>query len=140
MITELANRTGLSPRGWMLYDGRCGFCSAGMRRISGLLRELGYATAPLQAPWVVERIGARLALDPQELMLLTPDGRIIGGVDAYLHIAGEVWWGKPVAWMGRIGWVHGLLASSYRWIADHRQRISAVCRLKPDLGGEGGAP
>ena len=120
-------------RGWVLYDGRCGFCSAGTRQMAGLLRGLGFATAPLQAPWVAAKLGEAASLAPQEMGLLTRDGRLLEGVDAYVHVAEQLWWGKPFARLARIGWINRWLRRAYRWIAAHRGQISTACRLRPDL-------
>lgn len=123
-------------RGWVLYDGRCGFCSAGARRMAGLLRRLDFRTVPLQTPWVVEKLGTPPNVTPMEMAVLTCEGRVLQGVDAYLHVAEQFWWGKPFAWVARLRVVNGLLRAIYRWIAAHRLRISALCKLQPDLPGE----
>ena len=123
-------------RGWVLYDGRCGFCSAGARRMAKLLARLGFGVTPLQTPWVVEKLGRDAKLNLQELGLLTRDGRLLEGVDAYVYVADQVWWGKPLAWLARFAWVDRVLRWAYRWIAAHRTQISRACRLTPDLPGE----
>src|SRR5262249_18594048 len=64
-----------------------------------------------------------------EVLLLTADGRLKGGVDAYLHVAGEVWWGKPLAWVGNLPWVKAGLEAAYRVVARNRMGITAACRL-----------
>ena len=133
MTTEIKNKTNNKPIGWVLYDGHCGFCSAGIRRVANLLHHLGYATLPLQTPWVAEKIGASAAFAPQELALLTPNGQLLNGIDAYLFIAEKIWWARPLARIARIRPIYNLLHRTYRWIADHRQQISATCRLHPDL-------
>ena len=127
-----------TPHGWILYDGRCGMCSAGARRLRSFFLRAGFATIPLQTPWVVAKIGAGLSLAPEEMALLTREGRLLGGVDVYIHVAEQSGWSKPLAALGRVGWIHRLLTSLYRWIAAHRHRISTVCRLQADLSDENG--
>jgi predicted DCC family thiol-disulfide oxidoreductase YuxK len=119
--------------GWVLYDGRCGFCSAGARRTAGMLKSLGFGMLPLQTPWVVQRLGPEATLAAQEMALLTREGRVVGGMDAYAYVAEQFWWGRPLAWLMRRRPVDRLLRWTYRWIAAHRQQISAACRLRPDL-------
>ena len=124
-------------RGWVLYDGHCGFCSAGARQTASLMRRLGFAITPLQTPWVAARLGNDLAHIPQEMALLTRDGLLLEGVDAYLYIAGQMWWARPFAFLAKVRWVDQLLRWMYRWIAAHRRQISAACRLQPDLPESG---
>ena len=129
-----------ASRGWVLYDGRCGFCSAGARRTRAFLHNLGFAVLPLQTPWVVVRLGKSMTLTPRQMALLTRDGALLEGVDAYIHIAGQFWWGRPFARLARLSLLNRLLRKAYQWIADRRQRISAVCRLTPDLPAKENVP
>src|SRR5207248_1946906 len=99
----MTNNIDAKAKGWVLYDGGCGMCRRGIRTLGGLLRRLGYRAAPLQEPWVHEAVGKGTGRD--EVLVLTADGKVRGGVEAYLHVANEVWWGKPLAWVGRIPWV-----------------------------------
>ena len=132
MVTEITNLQE-TPAGWVLYDGHCGFCSAGVRRAASLLRRLGYPPVPLQTPWVVEKLGPDATVIAQEMALLTRDGQVLGGIDAYLYIAQKLWWARPLALLARFRPIDRLLRRAYRWIAAHRQQISAACRLRPDL-------
>jgi predicted DCC family thiol-disulfide oxidoreductase YuxK len=124
VITEISNKTDDAVTGWVLYDGRCGMCSAGARRSRSLLRRLGLRLAPLQS---TGRSGS------QELLLLARDGRVLGGVDAYLHVADHLWWARPLARLGHLPPIHRALCRVYRWIAAHRRRISTACHLRPDI-------
>ena len=127
-----------TSHGWILYDGRCGMCSVGVRRLRALFHQAGFVAIPLQTPWVVAKLGAGQTLSPREMGLLTPDGRLLQGVDVYIHLAEQSGWSRPLATAGKIRWVHRVLSYLYRWIAAHRQRISTVCRLQPDLPEETG--
>ena len=132
------NDENTTPRGWILYDGRCGMCSAGVRRLRTLFRHAGFVAIPLQTPWVIAKLGAGQTLAPREMAMLTHDGQLLLGVDVYIHVAERNGWSRPFATLGKIQWVHGVLTAIYRWIAAHRHRISAVCRLQPDLPDETG--
>jgi hypothetical protein len=105
--------------------------------MAAMLDRLGFRTTPLQSPWVVERLGPKKALTPGEMALLTRDGQLLFGVDAYIHVLEQTSSLRPFAKVARVGWVYGRLRGLYRWIADHRQQISAVCHLKPDLPPNG---
>jgi predicted DCC family thiol-disulfide oxidoreductase YuxK len=106
-------------------------CTWAVRRHARLLRRLGYRLRPLQD---VEFQQYNLS-DSREMLLLTPDNMLLPGVDAYLHIlAGLPFSGGLIRFL-RHPRINRLLRRAYRWVADHRLRISQVCRLKP-----GGAP
>jgi hypothetical protein len=96
-------------------------------------RGAGPVLVPLQTPWVTRRLGSNPAAAPREMALLTGDGRIIAGDDAYLYVAEQLWWARALARVGRFRPIHRLLRGAYAWIAAHRQRISSACRLQPDL-------
>jgi hypothetical protein len=129
----VTQRPSSKTAGWVLYDGPCGFSSASARRAAVILNSLGFDLLPLQTPWVIQRLGPAATLAAQEMALLTREGRVVGGVDAYVYVAEQFRWGRPFAWLARRGPVDRLLRWTYRWIAAHRQQISAACRLRPDL-------
>ena len=52
-----------ATRGWVLYDGGCGVCSRWVPFWAPTLNRLGLDIAPLQAPWVADR----LRLGPETL-------------------------------------------------------------------------
>jgi hypothetical protein len=62
------------PTGWVLVDDACGFCREWIPFWEPALGKIGLDIAPLQAPWVAER----LALPADELIhdirLLFADG------------------------------------------------------------------
>ncbi|HEY1921165.1 MAG TPA: DCC1-like thiol-disulfide oxidoreductase family protein [Tepidisphaeraceae bacterium] len=111
----------------MLYDARCGMCTWAMRRNAAFLKRLGYQYRPLQD---VQFQRAQPG-DFRELLVLTPDNDLLGGADALLHIVG----GVPIAWpivrLLQHRRIIPVIRRAYRWVADHRQRISQVCHLEP---------
>src|SRR5258708_16067523 len=76
--------------------------------------------APLQAPWVLKR----LKLDPQtpltEMRLLKANGDTIGGADAIVEVARQIWWGWPVFALSRIPGMMPLFRALYRGVAARR--------------------
>lgn len=102
-----------------------------MRRNAAFLRRLGYRYRPLQD---VEVRGSNLG-DSRELLVLTPENTLLGGADALIQILSGLPLGREVARILRHPRILPLLRRAYRWVADHRYRISQVCDLKP-----GGAP
>ena len=69
------------PVGWVLHDDACGFCRWWIPFWSATLRKRGFEIAPLQDPWVEQR----LSLPPDELIrdlrLLLADGRLVAATD-----------------------------------------------------------
>jgi predicted DCC family thiol-disulfide oxidoreductase YuxK len=116
--------------GWVLYDARCGFCSWAAVRHARLLKRLGYGLKPLQE---MEDYSA-IPIDAQEMMILTPDKQLFSGVNAYLHILSGLPHTGILVRVLRWPPVYRFARRVYRWVADHRSRISEVCRLQPENG------
>ena len=78
----LAEAKAPAARGWVLYDDACGICSRWVPFWAPTLARLGIEIAPLQTPWVAERL--RLPKDARltDLWLLLRDGRELVGADA----------------------------------------------------------
>src|SRR3989442_814760 len=73
--------------GWVLYDGECGLCTGWARRFGAVLNRRRFELAPLQTPWVRERLGLVPGVVLTEMRLLLSDGSIYGGADAIIEIA-----------------------------------------------------
>ncbi len=124
-------------KGWVLYDGDCGMCTALAKRVSPLLARRDYALAPLQEQWV----RSKLALPEDELLnemrVLTPEGALIGGADAVVFLASRIWWSLPFAMAARFPGVMPVLRAGYRWVAENRGCRHGSCRrpeTEPALG------
>jgi len=83
-------------RGWVLYDGDCPLCLATVARFTPLLLRHRFQIAPLQTPWVQERLGLLPSTPLDEMKLLIDDGQIYGGADALLQMARGIWWAWPL--------------------------------------------
>ena len=120
-------------RGWILYDGSCGFCSKWVPFFESTLTRQGLGFAPLQADWVKEHIDMseeELLLD---LHLLLGMGEVISGPDIYRHLMRNAWWLTPFYVLSIIPGLSHLFDWSYRTFANHRYEVSAVCRLPAEL-------
>jgi hypothetical protein len=51
-----------------------------------------FALAAFQTPWVRERLAKNNGELLFEMRLLTPQGRLYGGADAFVAIARQIWW------------------------------------------------
>lgn len=61
-------------RGWVLYDGACGVCSRWVPFWAPTLARLGLEVAPLQWPWVGQRLGLAPDALVSDLRRLLADG------------------------------------------------------------------
>jgi predicted DCC family thiol-disulfide oxidoreductase YuxK len=94
-----------------------------------MLTRRGFDLAPLQTPWVAECFDLALPERPKEMLLLSADGRIFGGMDAILFIARSVWWAWPLYVMGKVPIVRRVLSKGYRWLAAHRMCFGGECPI-----------
>ena len=114
-------------RGWVLYDSDCGICTRLAWRLGNTFERRGYRLVPLQAPWVVERLGMPREKLLEEMRVLTTDGRQLGGADAVAHLARRIWWAMPLYAVSRLPGVLPLMRRGYRWFAARRHRFSQTC-------------
>ncbi len=115
--------------GWLLYDASCGFCSRWVPFWSGMLRRRGYGVVPLQSAWVAERLHLEAGEITADLRLLLRDEKQIRGADVYRHLMKRIWWAYPLYLCSVTPILRGVFDAAYRGFADHRHRISRMCRL-----------
>src|SRR4051812_10913810 len=130
-MTQLLDPTSATTAtaGTIYFDGACGMCTAGAQRMQRVLAKRGFALVSLQEPGVAEMLGLSPDEVPDEMKLRTPNGTILGGVDAVLYISRRVWWLMPlwlVSFVPRAKWT---LQAMYRRIAQNRDRIGGACRI-----------
>ena len=125
----LALRTNHSFCGWILYDGACRSCTASARRFDRIFRRRGFLFLPLQTNWIMDRLDLEPGAPLEEIRLLTADGRNIGGADAVVFLARQIWWAWPFAALAQSPPMHKLLDRGYRWIATHRDCDHITCNL-----------
>lgn len=106
----------------VLYDGACRFCRAAAALGSGLMPAGRFA-------W--ETLGME---KPGEMRLQTPDGRSYGGADALIRMAEEVWWMRPLWWIGKHEGGRTFLRRIYRWVADRRGCFDGRCQPRTKIG------
>jgi acetyl esterase len=130
LTSEFTDAKGRHARGWLFYDGECGFCVRIARWVAPILARREIGLAPLQDP----RVGALLGLAPAELMremrVVIADGTHSGGADAAVALARVIWWWRPLVWFARIPGVMNLLRAAYEWIAARRQCAAAQCAAR----------
>lgn len=102
-------------------------CTSLARRVERSFERRGFGLAPLQTPWVRERLGLKPGEPLTEMQVLTSDGRVFGGTDAVVYLARWVWWGWPVYAMAKLPGMLRVLRFAYRWVAERRSCIGGIC-------------
>jgi predicted DCC family thiol-disulfide oxidoreductase YuxK len=130
VITEKSEQRPAPPfRGWLLYDSACRFCRAIAAWLAPIAGRRGFALAPLQADWVRRRLRRPEAELLGEMRLLRPDGTHTGGVAAFLELARQVWWARPLAAAARVPLIRRALDAAYRCFAARRYCVAGRCAL-----------
>lgn len=110
-----SNRTG-----WVLYDGECAICIRLARWFGPVLKRRRFDLAPLQTPWVRERLELAENAPLDEMRVLSRSGTVMGGPDAVAYLACRVWWAWPLCILAKLPAGMRLLRRVYRWVARHR--------------------
>jgi predicted DCC family thiol-disulfide oxidoreductase YuxK len=119
--TEITETDEVLPlRGWILYDAECSACSHMAAALVNIFALRGFTFAPLQAPWVLQRLRLSRAAALEEMRVLTREGETYGGATAVTFLARHVWWMWPLHLLAKLEPVQRLLDRLYRWIAAHR--------------------
>jgi predicted DCC family thiol-disulfide oxidoreductase YuxK len=118
-----------STGGWILYDGECGFCLRWVHFWKGVVEPRGFGIMDLQS-------ASRAGLLPiaeenllDDIRVLTPDGNLENGADAYLYVARRIWWAWPFYAVFSLPGFNWILWRGYKWFNRNRYRISRHCSL-----------
>jgi predicted DCC family thiol-disulfide oxidoreductase YuxK len=108
----------------LIYDGRCRMCvtaKAGLERLSGAqeLRIVPYESEEAKQVLGSRHQGGR----PEAAFLVTEDGRIASGLDAFLPLLPGLWSGRVLAKLLAIPLVKPLAYRMYALVARHRYRL-----------------
>jgi predicted DCC family thiol-disulfide oxidoreductase YuxK len=126
---EYTDGKGRHAKGWLFFDAECGFCTRIARMLMKPLERRGLGVAPLQDP----RVGSLLGMSREELLrelrFLDADGALHGGVGAFLALAREIAWARPLLWLSRIPGMSAALDAAYRWVAAQRNCHSVACTV-----------
>lgn len=136
MCTEMTDTLDTQPaRGWVLYDEKCRFCTSLVTRTLAAVEAGGFRFAPLQSPWVRERLAVPEDVLLAEMRVLTVSGRVLGGADALVYLARELgasrrsWWAQPLTIVSKLPVVMPVLRFAYRWVARRRYCGQGACRI-----------
>ena len=129
MFSVHSETTGNSgPRGSIFYDAECPLCRAGQRALGIVFTRRGFEWVPLQTPGTAERLRISEAALREEMKLLLPDHRVVGGMDSWVHLLRAVWWLWPVGALLSMPGLRALGRACYRWVANHRYCLFGRCR------------
>jgi predicted DCC family thiol-disulfide oxidoreductase YuxK len=116
-------------KGWVLYDGTCGFCSRWVPFWQNTLKKRGYHIAPLQAQWVAEKFDLSEEELAADFRLLLADGKRLAGAEVYRYLMRRIWWATPLYLISILPGFRPLFDSGYRMFAENRHWISQTCRI-----------
>jgi hypothetical protein len=123
MISELTEITEpaevVAFRGWIFYDGECGFCRNLARRFEQTFNRRGFHFAIFPA-------GPR----PSGMRVHTTDSRDFGGADAIVFLSGFVWWGIPIFLLAKFPGARAFFYRLYCAIAARRSCDNGSCQLR----------
>lgn len=126
MTTTADHGVRIPRRGILCIDAECAFCRAIAARWGAQLRRAGMRLAALQAPWVQRRLG--LSGVPDEMKLLLPDGRVLGGSVALVEVMAALGASMRLLRVVRLPPSAAALGIAYRWVARHRHCAGGACR------------
>jgi predicted DCC family thiol-disulfide oxidoreductase YuxK len=133
------SEVGLPLEGWILYDGRCGFCFRWIHFWQKVVERRGFAVKDLQSA-----SADRMLQIPEENLLddvqiLTRSGTLESGANAYLYVSRKIWWAWPFYAIFHLPGFNSILWQGYRWFNRNRYRISRQCPLPlPIADAKGG--
>ena len=117
------------PKGWVLYDGSCGFCSRWAPLWESTLKKRGFLIAPLQSDWVAEKLHLSDKELASDFRLLLADGEQLAGAAAYRYLMRRIGWATPLYLLSILPVFRTLFDLGYRLFADNRYWISRRCHL-----------
>lgn len=122
-----------AAQGWVLYDGDCSLCTVAAARFTSMLRRHHFDLAPLQTPWVQQKLGLKPDEQLAEMKLLAANEQVFGGAEALVQIARHIWWAWPLFAIVQIPSAMILLRAIYRRVAANRHCLNGACSLRKPL-------
>ncbi len=115
-------------RGLVCYDGECPLCRRLVSRFGPALRRSGFQFVTLQMPSIQRRLGIYDV--PDEMKLILPNGKILGGVDAVIALTEALGLDQDLANSARSIVMRPLLDLLYKLIAKHRGCAANACQIR----------
>jgi uncharacterized protein YqjF (DUF2071 family)/predicted DCC family thiol-disulfide oxidoreductase YuxK len=118
-------------RGYLLYDGGCGFCSWWVSKMTDHLAKVGIAVEPLQSAWVADTIQLPAEEVVEDIRLILADGTLRTGANVYVDLLKRMRWTRPLGIIMGLPGIRSVTWGFYRLINRNRFMVSRVCRLEP---------
>jgi uncharacterized protein YqjF (DUF2071 family) len=118
-------------RGYLLYDGGCGFCSWWVSKITDHLAKVGIAVAPLQSPWVADTVKLPAEEIVDDIRLILADGTLLSGAYVYIDLLRRMGWTRPLGIILGLPVLRSATWGVYRLINRNRFVVSRACKLEP---------
>ncbi|MGA7219442.1 MAG: DUF393 domain-containing protein [Candidatus Sulfotelmatobacter sp.] len=118
-------------RGWILYDGGCGFCFRWAHFWENVVGRRGFGIKDLQSAAADGSLPISQENLLDDIRVLTAAGEVRSGADAYLYVARRIWWAWPFYAVFSLPGFNQVLWRGYRWFNRNRYRISRHCPLPP---------
>jgi uncharacterized protein YqjF (DUF2071 family)/predicted DCC family thiol-disulfide oxidoreductase YuxK len=135
-VFDMSRAPRIESEGWVLFDGRCGFCSWWVPRLAHVLTKAGFSIAPLQTPWVRDTITLSNGELADDIRVLLKNGIMMSGADAYLHCMKRIRGLKIVGLLLGAPVLRFFTRRVYRLVNRSRFGISRVCKLPPMMGSD----
>jgi predicted DCC family thiol-disulfide oxidoreductase YuxK len=116
--------------GWIFYDAECPICTRSILRWGGAWARRGFHWVPLQTPGAAARLRVPEAALLEEMKVLLPGGRVLGGADALAFLFRAVWWLWSVGALLSAPGLRLLGRALYRWLARRRYCLGGVCAIR----------
>jgi uncharacterized protein YqjF (DUF2071 family)/predicted DCC family thiol-disulfide oxidoreductase YuxK len=120
-------------KGWVLYDGRCGFCSWMSKKLRRRIERAGFSIAAIQSAWVHDVVPIPEARLADDIRVITPEGLLLSGADAYIYGFKKVLWLAPVGILLGLPGFRWLTWRGYKLFSRTRLFVSKVCGLSPEI-------
>ncbi len=118
--------------GRLYWDADCPLCIRWVGRLAFVARQGGFALVPLQSEEARRDLNLREGELPAEMKLRLADGRLLGGLDAFIAMAEAAGWAAPLGWFLRAPGVNALAWRTYRRIAANRYCTAKQCKIESD--------
>ena len=108
----------------LIYDGRCRMCVTAKTGLERLSRVQELRLIPYESDEAKQVLGSRhQGGRPEAAFLVSGDGRVASGLDAFLPLLPGLWGGRVLAKLFAIPFVKPLAYRVYAVVARHRYRL-----------------
>ena len=125
----------------LIYDAECRLCVHAKAGLEACGSEQAVRFVPYQSEEAARRLGSGYRPGrPDVAFLVGPDGRIQGGLEAFLPLLPGLPGGRLLQAMARVPWLAGLARCVYSVVARNRYRWFGAVPWLPSPPDRGGHP